>query len=433
MKKVFLSLLCFILLLSVAACSSNSEETSSSKKDGEKESVTLRVAWWGGQPRHDYTMKVIEMYEKENPHVKIEAEFANWDDYWKKLAPMAAANQLPDIIQMDTAYLSQYGEKGQLEDLTKYTKEGTIDTSSIEKNTISGGMIDNKLYGFTLGSNVLSVISNDDMLKQAGVEIDDKKWTWDDFEKAAIEVQKATGKYGTNGMNPPDVFFPYYLRTQGERFYNEEGTGLAYKDDKLFVDYFEKQLRLVNEKAFPTPDVQAQVKGLEDDFIVKGNASMTWNYSNQYLGFAQLTDAPLTLNLPPEQAEETALFLRPSMFYSIPKSSEQKEEAAKFIDFFVNNVEANKLIKGDRGVPVSSKVIEGIKSELTEDEVKIFDYVANASKNVSKADAPDPLGSAEVMKALKDISEQILFKEITPEDGAKKFREQAEEILGRNK
>lgn len=433
MKKVFLSLLCFILLLSVAACSSNSEKTSSSNKEGEKESVTLRVAWWGGQPRHDYTMKVIEMYEKENPHVKIEAEFANWDDYWKKLAPMAAANQLPDIIQMDTAYLSQYGEKGQLEDLTKYTKDGTIDTSSIEGNTISGGMIDNKLYGFTLGSNVLSVISNDDMLKQAGVEIDDQKWTWDDFEKAAIEVQKATGKYGTNGMNPPDVFFPYYLRTQGERFYNEEGTGLAYKDDKLFVDYFEKQLRLVDEKAFPTPDVQAQVKGLEDDFIVKGNASMTWNYSNQYLGFAQLTDAPLTLNLPPEQAEETALFLRPSMFYSIPKSSEQKEEAAKFIDFFINNVEANKLIKGDRGVPVSSKVIEGIKSELTEDEVKIFDYVANASKNVSKADAPDPLGSAEVMKALKDISEQILFKEITPEDGAKKFREQAEEILGRNK
>ncbi|GAA3329118.1 hypothetical protein GCM10020331_075860 [Ectobacillus funiculus] len=77
-----------------------------------KEPITLRVSWWGGQPRHDYTMKVIEMYEKEHPNVKIEAEFANWDDYWKKLAPMAAANQLPDVIQMDLAYLSQYGEKG---------------------------------------------------------------------------------------------------------------------------------------------------------------------------------------------------------------------------------------------------------------------------------------------------------------------------------
>ncbi|GAA3329109.1 hypothetical protein GCM10020331_075810 [Ectobacillus funiculus] len=49
--------------------------------------------------------------KKEHPNVHIEAEFANWDDYWKKLAPMAAANQLPDVMQMDTAYLSQYGEK----------------------------------------------------------------------------------------------------------------------------------------------------------------------------------------------------------------------------------------------------------------------------------------------------------------------------------
>lgn len=434
MRKFCLSLLCFILLLSVAACSSSSEETSGSKESGKgNEKVTLRVAWWGGQPRHDYTMKVIEMYEKENPNVKIEAEFANWDDYWKKLAPMAAANQLPDIIQMDTAYLSQYGEKGQLEDLTKYTEDGTIDVSSIDENAISGGKIGDKLFGFNLGSNVLSVITNDDMLKEAGVELDEEKWTWDDFEKAAVAVQKGTGKYGTNGMNPPDVFFPYFLRTQGERFYNEDGTGLAYTDDKLFVEYFEKQLRLVDAKAFPTPDVQAQVKGLEDDFIVKGNAAMTWNWSNQYLGFAQLTDAPLTINLPPEQGAETALFLRPSMFFSIPKSSQNKEEAAKFLDFFVNNVEANKLIKGDRGVPVSSKVIEAIKPELTEDETKIFEYVEKASQNSSQADPPDPLGSAEVMKALKDISEQILFKKLSPEDGAKKFREQAEEILGRNK
>ncbi|GAA3329107.1 hypothetical protein GCM10020331_075800 [Ectobacillus funiculus] len=44
-------------------------------------------------------------------------------------------------------------------------------------------MIGNKLYGFSLGSNVLSVIANDDLLRQAGVEINDTNWTWDDFEK----------------------------------------------------------------------------------------------------------------------------------------------------------------------------------------------------------------------------------------------------------
>ncbi|WP_046176281.1 ABC transporter substrate-binding protein [Domibacillus indicus] len=434
MKKLMLSLSSLMLAAGLAGCGDESSGGTSGevKEDGAKEDITLRVAWWGGQPRHDYTMKVIEMYEEANPHVNIEAEFANWDDYWKKLAPMAAANQLPDIIQMDTAYLSQYGEKGQLEDLTSYTKDGTINVDNIDETTLAGGNIGDKMYGFNLGSNVLSVITNDDMLKEAGVELNEENWTWDDFEKAAIDVQKATGKYGTNPMNPPDVFFPYYLRTQGERFYNEDGTGLAYKDDQLFVDFFERQVRLIKAKAFPTPDVSAQIKGLEDDFIVKGEAAMTWNYSNQYLGFAQLTDAPLTINLPPEQTENKALFLRPSMFFSVPKSSEHKEEAAKFIDFWTNDVEANKLIKGDRGVPVSSEILEALKPELSEDEVKIFEYVERASQNASPADPPDPLGSAEVMKALKDISDQILFEKITPEEGAKKFREQADEILSRN-
>ncbi|WP_462405412.1 ABC transporter substrate-binding protein [Gracilibacillus sp. Marseille-QA3620] len=427
MKKVFLSIISLFLLLSVAACNNDS----SSNADN-KDQVTLRIAWWGGQPRHDYTMKVIEMYEKQNPNVKIEAEFSNWDDYWKKLAPMAAANQMPDIIQMDTAYLSQYGLKGQLDNLNTYIENGAINTDNIQESILKGGELNGELYGFPLGSNVLTVITNDELLKKAGVELNADEWTWDDFGKAAMAVTDETGIYGTNGMYPSDVFFPYYLRTQDARFYNEEGNGLGYKNDQLFVDYFEMQLKLVDAKAFPTPDETAQIKGMEDDFIVKGTSAMTWNYSNQYIGFSQLTDSKLTINLPPEQAETKALSLRPAMYFSIPKSSKQKEEAAKFLDFFINDEEANKLIKGDRGVPVSSKVIETLKPLLTEDEVKVFEYVETASQNVGETDPPDPLGSAEVIKALKDASDQVLYKKITPKEGAKQFRDKAEEILSKN-
>ncbi|MCY8950913.1 ABC transporter substrate-binding protein [Bacillus atrophaeus] len=427
MKKaaiVFLTIVCAFVF---SGCSSAGEEAS-----GKKEDITLRIAWWGGQPRHDYTTKVIELYEKKNPHIHIEAEFANWDDYWKKLAPMSAAGQLPDVIQMDTAYLSQYGKKGQLEDLTPYTKDGTIDVSSIKQNKMSGGMLDGKLYGFTLGVNVLSVIANDELLKKTGVAIDSENWTWSDYEKLAYQVQEKTGVYGSNGMHPPDIFFPYYLRTKGERFYKEDGTGLAYQDDQLFVDYFERQVRLVNQKTSPTPDESAQIKGMEDDFIVKNKSAATWNYSNQYAAFAQLTDAPLSLYLPPEQMKEKALTLKPSMLFSVPKSSEHKKEAAKFIDFFINSEEANLLIKGERGVPVSDKVAEAIKPKLNEEETKIVEYVEAASKNISKADPPEPVGSAEVIKLLKDTSDQILYQKVTPEKAAKTFRKQANDILKRN-
>lgn len=308
MRKFGLSLVSLLLLLSFTACSTSSEEdTEGSGVNGNKK-VTLRVAWWGGQPRHDYTMKVIEMYKKKNPNVKIVAEYANWDDYWKKLAPMAAASQLPDVIQMDTAYLFQYGKKDLLEDLTPYLEDGTIGTSSIDEYAISGGLMTENLYGFTLGSNVLTVITNDDMLDETGIKVEDENWTWNEFEKIALDIQKGTGEYGTNGMNPAHVFFPYYLRTQGERFYNEDGTGLGYSDDQLFIDYFKRQLRLVDANAFPTPDVEAHVKGLEDEFIVTGDSAMTWNWSNQFSAFAESAQGSLSLNLPPEQAKESFIF-----------------------------------------------------------------------------------------------------------------------------
>nr|WP_142255445.1 sugar ABC transporter substrate-binding protein [Bacillus sinesaloumensis] len=415
----------------MAACSSGTVEESSKTGKDDTEEITLRMTWWGGQPRHDYTLELIKMFEKENPGVKIEPEYASWDDYWKKLAPMAAGNSLPDIIQMDGAYISQYGENGQLADLTPFIDDGTIDTSSINKDFLVSGKIDDKLYGFSFGATVMSVVSNDNLIDEAGVKIDDVNWTWDDFEEFAIQVHEKTGKYATNGMYPPDVFFPYYLRTKGELFYREDGKALGYEDDQLFVDYFSMQLRLVEAGAFPTPDVQSQLKGMEDEFIVKGDASVTWNWSNQYIGFSQLTENPLSLNLPPHGSE--SIFLNTGAFWSISKNSEHKELAAKFIDFYTNNKEANKIIKGERGVPLSSEVVEGMKDVLSETERRVFDFVEKAKGFAGPSEPPKPAGSAEVIKALKSISEEILFKAITPEEGAKKFRQQANEALGRDR
>lgn len=430
MNKYLSFTLTFIVMFTLTSCSS---EEQSQRDVMEEEDITIKVAWWGGQPRHEYTTKIIEMFEAEHPNINIEPEFANWDDYWNNLEPMAAGNQLPDVLQMDMAFLSQYGEKGLLEDLSPYVEKGIIDVSSIDKSIVNSGKIGEKLFGFTIGINVLSVISNDILMNIAGVTIDEDSWTWDDMEQIAVDIKKTAGVYGSNGMHPPDIFFPYYLRTKGEQFYNNKGTALAYSDDQLFIDYFNRQLRLIDEGAFPTPDeVVAAGRTMETDFIVTGSTAITWNYSNQYASFDPLTNAPLTLHLPPEHLENKALFLKPSMLFSVPKSSKHKEEAAKFIHYFVSNVEANKLMKGERGVPVSSKVSEAIKPVLTEGEMKILNYVEKATAMTDEFYPPDPVGSSQVMKVLKDISDEILFRKITPEEGAKKFRKQANETLQNN-
>ncbi|MFY9436233.1 MAG: ABC transporter substrate-binding protein, partial [Limnochordia bacterium] len=66
-----------------------------------EEQIVLRVSWWGSQGRHDRTLAVIDLFEAKYPHIKIEPEFAGWDNYWERIAAQAAGRNLPDVFQQD--------------------------------------------------------------------------------------------------------------------------------------------------------------------------------------------------------------------------------------------------------------------------------------------------------------------------------------------
>lgn len=444
MKKTVTTLLSAALLVTaVAGCGSKDDKktdastapsagaTAAATKAPSNEPVKLRMAWWGGQSRHDYTLKVIELYKQKHPNVTIEAEYAPFDDYWKKLAPQAAANQLPDIIQMDISYLTQYGGRDQLEDLTPYTKNGILNLADVSPNAVDGGKINGKLVAMNLGVNALASIMDFNMLKDAGIEAPKKDWTWDDLDKVAAAA-KAKGKI--MGGYRHDVYFPYYLRTMSAKMYKEDGTGLAYTDDKLFVDYFTRYQKWYDAGYLLTLDKEATKKGTpEEDEMVMGNSISSNGWSNQYVLLSTSAKRDLALQPMPGPNANKGLFLKPSMYFSVTKNSKVKEEAAKFIDFWINDIEANKIIKGERGVPVSSKVKEALKPLLTPAEVKVFEYVAWAEQNSSPMDPPNPVGSTEVEKLLKDISEQIIYKKISVADAAVKFRKDADAILAKNK
>ncbi|MEF3302587.1 ABC transporter substrate-binding protein [Paenibacillus sp. GYB003] len=440
MKKALLFAMSLTVLFASAACSTGGGNAGAPDASGEPnkdaatagQPVKLRIAWWGGQARHDYTLKVIDMYQQKYPNVKIETEYASFDDYWKKLAPQAAANQLPDIIQMDITYLSQYGGRGQLEDLKPYTQKGTFDASSVGANTLASGELGGKLYMIPLGVNALGATVDPEMLKKAGAAMPAKTWTWDDMEALGAKL-KANGKLMMDYLRY-DVFFPYYLRTVGQKMYSADGTSLGYADDKPFVDYFKRYQKWYDAGYMLSLDKLAQKKSTpEDDEMVLGNSFGSFAWSNQYVAWTAAAKRPTELIPVPGPNADKGLFLKPSMGFSVTKSSKQKEEAVKFINFFVNDLEANKLIKGERGVPISSKVKEGLKPFLSPEETKVFDYVAWAETNSSPIDPPNPAGAVEVEKLLKDLSEQILYKKISVEDAAAKFRKEANAILGKNK
>ena len=117
------------------------------------------------------------------------------------------------------------------------------------------------------------------------------------------------------------------------------------------------------------------------------------------------------------------------MFFSISESSTNKEEAAKFLDWFTNSVDANKILLGERGVPINSKVAESIKSEVDSNVALIFDYINSVSEIATPIDDPDPKGKGEIEALGKSIVEGVRYGDMSADDAAASFISQSSAIL----
>lgn len=440
----------FVCVLLLAACASSedvdskedeTDETTSEVNDetnedegetADDDQVTLRMTWWGSQSRHDQTQEIIDLFEEQNPDIKINSEFTGWDGYFEKMAAAAAGNNLPDIMQQNFGeYLNQYADKELLTDLTPFIENGTIDLEGVSETVLESGTQGGKILGIPTGTNALTAIYNKTMLENAGVEIPDHNWTWEDHDEVARKVHEATGEYGTRKLDPGNLF-EYYLRQNGYRLFNDDGTDLGYDDDQILVDYFTMVTTLIDEGVAPGPDVIQQIQGLEDELIVHGKSPFDFRWSNQLGAIAGAAeDQEFDMTLLPGENSDKGMFLKPAMLWSISENSEHKEEAARFINFFVNTLEVYEIGGSDRGVPIKAEIRDALSADLSEIDQKVFDYIDLVTDHSSPIDSNFPPEASEVIAALEDIDELVTYGEITPEEGATQFREEATDILNR--
>lgn len=426
-KKIALISCLAAAAISLTACGGNSS-------DGES---TLRIAWWGGEPRHNSTIAVIDMYRANNPDIKIETEYTNWDGYWDKLASQMAARNLPDVIQQDYAYLGQWIEKNQLADMNEYVESGVLNLDDVGENFI-GGKIDGKLYGISLGTNALALMYNPDAYTAAGLELPDENYTWSRFMSDSEKMKSAGFATELLLRNDPKFLVEQRVRELGMTFYNEDGTALGFDDVKIVEEALQMQSDLVKKGIAIDKDLSYAVQNVEDGLVLnkKTWGDITW--SNQFVPTAKLVeeagfDINLTVMPKLDSASKSGVYLKPSMLFSVANTSENKEEAVKFINYFINDVEANKQLAGERGVPVSSKIRESLMEGLSNSEKKVYDYVDLVGKIGSPIDRPEPSGSGEVSSVLKTIFQEIVYGTKTPAEGAAEFMKSANEILAKNK
>lgn len=437
--RSFLFLLALIMVFTLAACggaNNNAEDTSDEPEqttDANKpektadtvEAVKLRIMWWGSQSRHDATLKALELYTSKNPNITFEPEFSGWDGYWDKLSTQAAAKNAPDIIQMDAAYLNDYAGRDQLADLST-----GINTSAMDTALVDSGKYKDTLYAIALGNNAFGIAYNKEALTKLGVTMPKVGWTWEEFWAMGRQAKEKLPKDKyvlMDSINQLDMFGIYQM-SKGKGYYVTDD-GKFNMDKDTWLEFAKTYGQLRKEGVVPPAQVTVTDKELDPnlDLLAKGDVLVRRMHAAQSTALDSLKPGAMALVTMP-RGDKGGGWLKPSMFWSVSKSSKHVEEAKKFIDWFINDKEVADILGTSRGVPVSKDVLAYIEPKLTAADKMGIDLIRDTIP-IAQPFKADPKGWGTFRnKEYVSIVEKMQFGQITEEQAWDEIVKKAKEF-----
>ncbi|WP_379135765.1 ABC transporter substrate-binding protein [Paenibacillus sp. sgz500958] len=430
LAKWALGVISLLVLSTIMGCNNSNQEATDKTTDKE---INLKFIWWGKEQRKQSTLKVIELYEKSHPNVHITTEdYSVKDDVATQLAIETADEDTADIMQMDYEFIFDYINRDLIEPLNPYIKNTVLNTSDISKTTLAPGMKGDQLYAMNIGMNSEALLYDPELFEEAGVAVPSQEYTIDELHTALVQLK--------DSVDSPD-FYPlgnmfnvnYYLRARGFSMYNKANNGLGYVDDQVMADYLALYKKWSDEGLLKSDSLQ-EAPVDENHPIVTRQAAFYFGFSNNVTVLSKLTGHTIKMLPLPQGADDAeGRFIKPSMFLAVSSYSKHAEEAVKFVDFFVNNAEANDILKGERGVPVSSVIADNLSKKVDEAGKQQYDLLEFLKSHSAPIDPPAPGKSVVVKNAFQLTLKHVVDGSLTPEQGAKNIRTDATGILQGNK
>jgi multiple sugar transport system substrate-binding protein len=399
----------------------------------------LRFAWWGNTTRDERTIKAAQLFMEKNPGVTVETEPTQWDGYWPKMNTQAASGALPDIMQQDYQYIAQYNDRNQLVDMNIYAQKGIIDLSKWSDSALAAGRMGGKLIALNLGTNALGIGVDPAVLAKAGVTIDDTKWTWADFEQAALTIYQKTGVQTTIGRDAAHMNWEHIVRQFGSPFFAPDHKSLGFTNNAqaraALKDNLDMLLRLRAAGALYDPeDAFIAGKAMEEEPISGGKAWNGFYWSNQHVGFVNAAKRPLEYYIYPSvngNKEPYGTYLKPSQFISMLSASKNQDLAAKFVNFFINDLEANRILLAERGIPAPIDVREDLAPRVDANMKYLFDFITKVTPFTTPIDPPDAPQAGEVRDVMRPILLQCLTGRLDSATTVNEMIKAANAVLGR--
>lgn len=406
---------------------------STSGSGGGNNALTFR--WWGGNARNDAYQKAVKIFT-DKTGIAVTTQYSGYDGYFDKLNTEFAGGNPPDIFQMDTALISTYAGRNTLTDLGTYIP-ATIGLDTLYAPLRTAGAVKGKTYGVPSGSGNAPVLYDKTVLDQLKITAPTNDWTWEDFGTIAGEISKAWGpdKYGALDASKDDSgALQPWLRQRGKDLYTPDQT-LGFGPEDL-TEWFTFWDGLRKSGAVCPPTLLSNTDAATGTHpLITGQIAMTTGW-----GLAQmqpLTQHELKLVVVPRANGKTGQALSGGVLLCIPVKSKNAEGAAKLINFFLNDDDAIKTMKLQRGLPPSDKAKNLLAPTASAPEKADMDFGEYVAAEVAKDGLPTaptaPPGYGDVKTALDSAAKQIAFGKMPIAAGVTQFFSDAKNALANAK
>lgn len=390
----------------------------------------LDLWWWGSDARHEYTEQIVDAFLAQNEDITIKPSPAEFSGYWDALNVSVSGNNTPDVMQQDEKYLRDYADKNALLPL----EELDIDLSNIEEAVIQSGQLDGKTYGIATGVNAIALLVNPALVEAAGMTIpDDTTWTWADFIQFATDLSANGDAIGNSGVSfNNESLFNVFARQKGESLYTPEG-GLGFSEGTM-TEWWQMVIDARDAGAIPEASkiVEGYAAGQDQAPLSAGTGVTEFYWTNQIGGIqAALGSELVLLRVPGESTGvQPGMFLKSAMYWSVARSTSDKEAAGKLVDFLLNSDESLDLTLGDRGLPSNLAQRERILPNLPADQQLGAQFIAEITPELAEAPPVPPVGAGSVADIMLGIYEGLLFDQLSPAEAAASFIEQVSAEIG---
>lgn len=403
----------------------------------------LRFAWWGGSDRHERTLKVIAAFEARHPDVKIKPEYMGFNGYPEKMTMQMVGRTEPDIMQMAWPAIAQFSRQGDgFYDLQR--QKHLIDLSQFSDTDLRLCSVNGKLNGLPSSYTARIFLWNKATYARAGLPM---PGTWDELFAAGRLLKAKLGEraYAIDG-EPYDMLLlaqTYVFQKHGTPYVHPTEPRVAMSPAAL-LDWVQTYKRLADSGAATPLKFRASLGGPEKpleqqpDWVV-GNwaGNFTWDSALRLrlntLDRHQELDIGEFLTLP--GAKNSGMFGRPTMVLAVSKHTRQPELAARFLNYFLTDPEAARILSVTRGVPAAASAYRTLEEEklISPLEHKAFLQIKQL-RDAGRIDLPSPrFEDARFRRFLREVFELVSYDRISDQEAARRLLEDGNTLLARIK